>query len=100
MARNDVAPAACSSVIVGARSAARALARFVMDVIPSRVKDPAGGPTGRPSEAAPMSRDDFDRCRLGFVARCLIIRTAVTIPLGVSVAVRLRVICMIEVKLI
>jgi hypothetical protein len=28
MARNDVAPAACSSAIVGARSAARALARF------------------------------------------------------------------------
>jgi hypothetical protein len=38
--------------------------------------------------------------RLGFVARCLIIRTAVTIPLGVSVAVRLRLICMMEVKLI
>ncbi len=30
MARKDAAPAACSSVIVGARSAARALARFVM----------------------------------------------------------------------
>ena len=30
------------------------------------------------------------------VARCLIIRTAVTILLGVSVAVRLRLICMLE----
>jgi hypothetical protein len=37
MARSDVAPAACSSPIVGARSAARALARFVMASEAARV---------------------------------------------------------------